>query len=210
MAAPGRLITIEGGEGAGKSSLIRSLAARLKASGRMVVTTREPGGTEGADQIRALLVTGDVARWSSRTELLLALAARSDHLERVILPALAQGHLVICDRFTDSTRVYQGMVAGQGRSMVDTLSRALGIIEPDLTLVLDVTPEVGLARAMARGADEARFERRGIAFHNGVREAFLALADQEPQRMRVLDALRSPDAVLADALEMLGAAGVLT
>ncbi len=197
----GRFITFEGGEGGGKSTQVRRLAERLQAAGLAVVTTREPGGSPGAEAIRELLVTGDADRWSSLTETLLMYAARRDHIERVIGPALARGHWVICDRFADSTRAYQGAGGGAPESLIASLEREmLGDVRPDLTLILDLAVETGLARAAGRGASaETRFESKGAGFHQRLRDGFLAIAKAEPQRCVVVDAARSLDSV-ADAI----------
>jgi dTMP kinase len=191
----GRLITFEGGEGAGKSTQIEHLAATLQAAGCTVVVSREPGGTAGAEAIRELLLNGPPERWLPLGETLLLLAARLDHVERRIRPALAAGQWVLCDRFTDSTRVYQGIAGGVGMDLVDRLQRAtIGDLTPDLTLILDVPVETGLAR---RDAAANRFEHKGRAFHQRVRDGFLQLAAQEPERCRVIGA-REPDAVARD------------
>lgn len=195
----GRFITLEGGEGVGKSTLARALAAVLESAGQRVVTTREPGGTPGADEIRGLLVTGARDRWSALTETLLLTAARNDHLERVVRPALTRGDWVICDRFTDSTRAYQVAAGGLDGAVVDDLARAIAAPTPDLTLVLDVDPAAGLARAKSTAAGEARYEARGLAYHADVRGAFLAIAAAAPERCVVIDSTQPREAVLAAA-----------
>lgn len=195
----GRLITLEGGEGAGKSTLAAGLEAALKRAGVPVVRTREPGGSTGADQIRALLVTGDGDRWSSLTETLLLAAARNDHLERLVTPALARGDWVICDRFTDSTIAYQAAGRGVSLETIATLHRAIGAPTPDLTLILDLDVASGLARAKSRAGAEERFEGLDTAFHERVRRSFLDTAAREPTRCAVIDATQGPDAVLAQA-----------
>jgi dTMP kinase len=193
----GRLITFEGGEGAGKSTQIERLATALCAAGITVVVSREPGGTAGAEAIRDLLVNGPPERWLPLSETLLLLAARLDHVERKIRPALAAGQWVLCDRFVDSTRVYQGMAAAVGVELVNRLQTAtIGDLAPDLTLILDVPVEVGLARR-GRNASESRFEDKGVAFHQRVRDGFLQLAAEEPARCRVIDAAQGADAVAA-------------
>jgi dTMP kinase len=193
----GRLITFEGGEGAGKSTQIERLATALCAAGITVVVSREPGGTAGAEAIRDLLVNGPPERWLPLSETLLLLAARLDHVERKIRPALAAGQWVLCDRFVDSTRVYQGMAATVGVELVNRLQAAtIGDLAPDLTLILDVPVEVGLARR-GRNATESRFEDKGVAFHQRVRDGFLQLAAEEPARCRVIDAAQGADAVAA-------------
>ena len=184
----GRFITIEGGEGAGKSTQLRRLAADLQARGIDCLVTREPGGTEGAEAIRELIVHGPPERWRPLAELYLFLAAREDHLHRAILPALERGRWVLCDRFADSTRVYQGWAGGLGLDLVDRLQAPLlGDHRPDLTLILDLPVELGLARCAARGA-MARFEAKGAAFHERVRVGFHRLAELEPERFAVIDA----------------------
>jgi len=186
--AHGRFITFEGGEGAGKSTQLRRLAQRL-AGTREVVATREPGGSPGAESIRDLLVNGAADRWSPVTETLLMYAARRDHVERVITPALARGAWVICDRFADSTRAYQGAAGGTDPALITALeAHVLDGVRPDLTLVFDLPVAAGLARAGGRGEAENRFESKGLAFHERLREAFLAIARAEPDRCAVIDA----------------------
>jgi len=196
-------ITIEGGEGTGKSTLISGLAEALTSQGRDVVQTREPGGSPGAEDIRALLVTGEADRWDAMTELLLVNAARRDHVERVIRPALARGATVLCDRYVDSTRCYQGM-RGVPRTLIDSLHKDAIGLDADTTLILDVPPDQGLARAADRGGD-ARFESMGLAYHTKLRDGFLAIAKAEPDRCTVIDSTQAKDAVLAAALGVLGA-----
>jgi dTMP kinase len=196
--ALGRFITLEGGEGAGKSTQGRRLAERLRAAGRAVVLTREPGGSPGAEMIRALLVTGGADRWSPTTEALLMYAARRDHVERTISPALARGEWVISDRFADSTRAYQGAGGGVPASFIQALERhTLGEVRPDLTLILDLPAEAGLARVAGRDHAENRFEAKGADFHQRLREGFLAIARVEADRCAVIDATAEPDAVEA-------------
>lgn len=188
MTETGRLITFEGGEGAGKSTQIRRLGACLTEAGVDVVTTREPGGTSGAEAIRALVTEGTADRWSPLTETLLFLAARQDHVERLIKPALAEGRWVLCDRFIDSTRVYQGIAGTLGLDLIDRLHRTIfGGLIPDLTLLLDLPVETGLARREAAGATN-RFEQKVADFHQAVRNGFLDLAAHEPERFSVIDA----------------------
>ena len=184
----GRFITFEGIDGSGKSTQVRTAAAALRDHGVEVVETREPGGAPGAELIRRLLVEGDTARWSPETEILLFTAARRDHVERTIRPALERGATVISDRFVDSTRVYQGVARAELRGMVDAL-HALAIgFEPDLTLVLDIDPAEALGRGLARGGPEDRFERFGQGFQDRLRAGFLALAAEFPARCRVVPA----------------------
>lgn len=185
----GLFITFEGGEGAGKSTQLRRLAPRLAALEREVVVTREPGGSPGAEAIRDLLVKGEVERWSPVTETLLMFAARRDHIERVIGPALERGAIVLCDRFFDSTRAYQGAGGGASPALIAALeAEVVGDLVPDVTLILDLPVEAGLARAAARGEGEARFEAKGAAFHQRLRDGFAAIAAAEPSRCVVIDA----------------------
>jgi dTMP kinase len=197
--AQGFFISFEGGEGAGKSTQVRRLAERLAQAGREVVATREPGGSVGAEAIRALLVEGAADRWSPLSEALLMNAARRDHVERLIAPALARGAVVISDRFADSTRAYQGAAGGVPEGFVAALEAAVvGGCRPDLTLILDLPAEVGLQRAARRGAAERRFEEKDLAFHEAIRRAFLKIAADEPDRCLLIDAARDADAVLED------------
>lgn len=192
----GRFITFEGGEGAGKSTQARRLAERLARPRREVVLTREPGGSAGAEVLRRLLVEGEADRWSPTVETLLMYAARADHLERTIRPALARGAWVVCDRFLDSTRAYQGAGGGASAALIDQLERSVvGHERPDLTLVFDLPVADGLARAGARAGGEARFEAKGEVFHERLRAGFLAIAEREPERCVVIDAAPPPDAV---------------
>jgi dTMP kinase len=194
----GFFITFEGGEGAGKSTQARRLAERLRGEGRAVTLTREPGGSSGAEAIRDLLVRGDADRWSPITETLLMYAARRDHVERTIAPALARCEVVVCDRFLDSTRAYQGAGGGAPRALIAALEDAVvGEAKPDLTLVFDLSVDVGLARAAARGEGEARFESKGRDFHERLRAAYLAIAEAEPGRCVLIDADGDLDAVEA-------------
>jgi len=193
----GRFITFEGIDGSGKSTQARTLASRLRGRGADVVETREPGGAPGAEAIRRLLVEGDPDRWSPETEILLFTAARRDHLERTVSPALARGATVVCDRYVDSTRVYQGAARADLRAMVDALhADAIGL-EADLTLIIDVDPSEGVARGRARGGHEDRFERLGPAFQERLRAGYLALAREFPERCRVVSGAGSPDEVAA-------------
>lgn len=195
----GRFISVEGIDGSGKSTQIRLLAASLRAEGLRVVETREPGGAPGAELIRRLLVEGEPDRWSPETEILLFTAARRDHLKRTIRPALADGAVVLTDRFADSTRVYQGVARADLRDMVDRLhAEAIGI-EPDLTLILDLDPAQSLARGIRRGGTEDRFERLGVGFQARLRAGFLALAGEYPDRCRVIPA-DGPAEVVAERI----------
>ena len=189
----GRFITFEGGEGTGKSTQARILAERLRGAGREVVLTREPGGSKGAETLRKLVVEGEADRWSPTAETLLMYAARADHLERLIRPALASGAWVVCDRFFDSTRAYQGAGGGVSPALIGELERSVvGEDRPDLTLVFDLPVEAGLARAAGRAGGEARFEGKGLEFHERLRTAFLEIAEQEPDRCAMIDAAPPP------------------
>jgi dTMP kinase len=204
----GVFITFEGIDGSGKSTQARRLFEALRAEGRDVVLTREPGGSPGAEEIRRLLVEGDPDRWSGETEILLFTAARRDHLEKTIRPALAEGRIVVSDRFADSTRVYQGAARGDLRTFVDRLHEMAIGIEADLTLVIDMDAEVALSRGLARKSGEDRFEDLGAAFQARLREGFLALASEDPGRCRLIDGNRDPDAVAADVRAVVD--GILT
>lgn len=198
MSGCGLFVSFEGIDGSGKSTQARLLAERLRDAGHEVVLTREPGGSPGAEEIRKLLLTGAGDRWSPETELLLFTAARRDHLERVIAPALDRGAVVICDRFADSTRVYQGVGRADLRPVVDALHAMMIAREPDLTLLIDIDPGAGLARAAARGDAEARFEAFGEGLQARLRAGFLALAGEYSDRVEVIDGARTPEAVAAD------------
>ena len=199
----GRFITIEGGEGAGKSTQIQVVKDYLLTRGNDVVATREPGGTSEGQEIRNLLVSGDKNKWSPLSETLLILADRAAHLERVIRPALAEGKYVVCDRFFDSTKAYQGVAGGLGLDVIHNLQQpVLGTTLPDVTFLLDIDPEKGLRRAQERGG-ELRFESKTLAYHRTLRNAFLDFAAQEPDRIFVIDADRDVEAVSADILAVL-------
>jgi dTMP kinase len=207
----GRFLTLEGGEGAGKSVQARRLAGRLRERGLRVTLTREPGGSPHAEALREIILSGEAARFGAGAEALLFSAARIDHIDTTIEPALARGEWVISDRFADSTRAYQGAAGRLDSSFIRRLEQvAVGDRRPDLTLILDLPPEQGLARADARrGADEAdRFEREGLAFHAALREAFLSIASEEPARCVVVDASGAEaevaDAIWAAVVERLG------
>jgi dTMP kinase len=199
-------ISLEGIDGSGKSTQARLLSDALRDAGREVVLTREPGGSPGAEEIRALVLEGDPDRWSAETEILLFTAARRDHLERTILPALAAGKVVICDRFADSTRMYQGLSRGDLRAQVDALHSLMIGREPDLTLLIDMDPAKGLARAKGRNGTEERFEDFGLELQERMRAGFLGLAEEFAPRIRVIDGDRSQDVVAADVLAVVRAA----
>jgi len=194
--ARGRFITLEGGEGAGKSTQQNRLVARLAELGHDVVSTREPGGSTGGEAIRELLVNGRPDKWSATTEVLLMNAARRDHLERRIRPALERGAFVVCDRFADSTRAYQGAGGDADPALIEAVERhVVGDTRPDLTLILDLPVEDGLRRAAGRGGGEARFEAKGTEFHQRLRQGFLDIAAAEPERCVVIDATQPQEAV---------------
>lgn len=192
----GSFITFEGGEGSGKSTQVALLAERLRLRGIEVVTTREPGGSPGAEAMRHLLLSGVVKPLGPTAETMIFAAARDDHVQTTIAPALARGAWVICDRFIDSTRVYQGALGNVDRRIIRALERAtVGEAMPDLTFILDVPVEVGFARVTDRGEEKDRFESEEIEFHIQLREAFLDLARSEPKRCVVIDASQARDAV---------------
>jgi dTMP kinase len=198
MAKQPRFITFEGGEGAGKSTQAKRLAAALEVCGIPVCATREPGGSSGAEQIRALLVEGEPGRWDVLTETLLMFAARVDHLAVTIRPALFAGHWVVCDRFTDSTYAYQGAGRGLDPKTIAVIENvAARTFRPDLTFILDVPVETGLSRAGARSARETRFEHFDVDFHKRLRDFFHALAAREPERCVLIDSTAAPDDVAA-------------
>ncbi|MEI6987412.1 MAG: dTMP kinase, partial [Rhodospirillaceae bacterium] len=200
MRTQGRFITFEGGEGAGKSTQTRRLARALESGGFEVVTSREPGGSPGAELIRELLVNGEAGRWSPTTESLLHFAARRDHLERSVWPALDRGAWVLCDRFADSTMAYQGWGLGLDCELVAGLYRlVVGSFAPDLTILLDLPAEAGLARALARSAAD-RYEGMDLAFHRRLRDGFLNIARLDPERFAVVDATPDQDTVAAAVL----------
>ena len=192
----GRFITFEGGEGSGKSTQCRLLAEALEAQGVTCRLTREPGGSQGAEEIRSLLVQGEPGRWDVVSETLLLFAARRDHWTRTIQPALECGEWVICDRFADSTMAYQGYARNMDRAKIDFLyDLAIGTARPDLTLILDLPVEEGLRRALSRGDDENRFEKMGAVFHQALRDGFLDIAARFPERCVVVPALGSIGAI---------------
>ena len=187
MKRNGFFLTFEGADGSGKSTQAGHLAKTLQTRGLEVVLTREPGGSPGAEEIRKLLVEGEPARWSAKTEILLFTAARRDHLERTILPALARGAIVISDRFADSTRVYQGAARADLRQTVDRLHSLMIAHEPDLTLVFDIDAKIGLSRGLARQSGEDRFEELGADFQQKLRQGYRALLDDFPDRCVAID-----------------------
>ncbi|WP_339745153.1 dTMP kinase [uncultured Maricaulis sp.] len=200
----GRFITLEGGEGAGKTTLIKALTEKLRSSGLDVVVTREPGGTPGAEILREILLTGTTDRWSPMTEALLMYAARVDHVERLIAPALQRGTWVLSDRFADSTTAYQGAAGGVPIERIKLLHQAaLGNFKPDLTLILDVNPQIGIERTIARGEDATRFERFDPGFHGRLRRAFLDLADDDPERCVVIDGSETAENVFRRAVDLI-------
>lgn len=194
----GLFVTFEGIDGSGKSTQARLLADHLTAQGHDVVLTREPGGSPGAEEIRALVLQGDPDRWSAQTEILLFTAARRDHLERTIRPALEAGKIVICDRFADSTRMYQGLSRGDLRQMVDDLHALMIGVEPDLTILIDMDPANGLERALSRQTAEERFEDFGVELQAKMRAGFLSLAEEFSDRFQVIDGGRDIDSVGRD------------
>lgn len=194
----GRFITLEGGEGAGKSTQIGRLSAWLEQRGHAVKQTREPGGAPGAEMIRKLLVEGPVERWDGTTEALLHFAARRDHLRSTVWPELKKGSWVVSDRFADSTMAYQGYGHGADRAMLGALyGIAVGDFRPDLTLILDLPVDVGLARAAARRGTETRYESLPVGFHERVRAGFLDIAAADPERCVVIDATQDIDSIAA-------------
>lgn len=200
MPGPGHFISFEGIDGSGKSTQARLLAQNLRDAGHVVTLTREPGGSPGAEEIRRLVLEGEPGRWSAETEILLFTAARRDHLEKTIRPALARGETVITDRFADSTRVYQGITRGDLRATVDQLHDLMIATEPALTLLIDIDPATGLSRAVARRTSEQRFEDMGLAMQSAMRAGFLALAQTNPARFVTINGARDPQTVATDIL----------
>tara|TARA_B100000902_G_C27100561_1_gene808596 strand:- start:82 stop:705 length:624 start_codon:yes stop_codon:yes gene_type:complete len=199
----GKFISFEGIDGCGKSTQAKILSEQLTFLGNKVLLTREPGGSQGAEEIRNILLTGNTDRWSAETEILLFTAARRDHLERTILPALKNGVAVICDRFTDSTRVYQGVTRGDLRDLVDLLDTAMIPRQPDITILIDLDPTIGLARALERSNNEARFEEFGLEMQIKLREGFLTLANEFPNRFLVVDGDRTEAEVAGNISKLL-------
>jgi dTMP kinase len=200
VSAKGFFISFEGIDGSGKSTQTKLLKQALEASGHDVILTREPGGSPGAEEIRALVLQGDPDRWSAHTEILLFTAARRDHLERTIQPALDAGKVVICDRFADSTRMYQGLSRGDLRATVDQLHDLMIGVEPDLTLLIDMDPAEGLSRALSRNTVEERFEDFGESLQAAMREGFLSLAQEFSDRFVVIDGAKPILSVAQDIL----------
>ena len=205
MKNKGYFISFEGIDGSGKSTQIQKLAEFLKARDFDIVITREPGGSKGGEEIRNLLLQGNVDRWSAETEILLFTAARRDHLERIILPALEEGKIVICDRFTDSTRMYQGMRGVNLRNLVDTLNEKVIKFDPDLTIVIDINPEISLKRAKSRKTVEERFEDFGVDLQMKMRKGFLELAKEFSNRIEVVNGQQSIDNLAKDICSLVKA-----
>ena len=194
--AHGLFISFEGGDGSGKSTQVKRLTSHLEQSGRRIIVTREPGGSEGAEAIRNLLVNGPAEKWDAITEALLMYASRADHVRQVIRPALERGDVVISDRFSDSTMAYQGYAGELGVDKVSQLDQlVLGGFKPHITFVLEVSEDVGLTRAKARGDTESRFEQKGDTYQAAVKSGFLQIARNDPDRCVVIDANRTVDAI---------------
>lgn len=201
----GYFITFEGGEGSGKSTQLKMLSSAFEKSGKPFIATREPGGSENAEKIRSLLVSGSADSWDPITETLLFTAARSDHVNRLVKPAIAEGKIVICDRFFDSTLVYQGIGKKLGENYIKSLHHMVfGNFMPDLTIILDIDPALGLKRAGERRGSENRFEQLDIKFHQQIREGFLQTARNEPLRCVVLDAMKDADILHIHIKEIIG------
>ena len=198
MKEKGFFISFEGIDGSGKSTQIQHLGKYLETLGFDVIITREPGGSVGGEQIRNLLLQGAVDRWSAETEILLFTAARRDHLERIILPALEDGKVVICDRFTDSTRMYQGMRGPSLRNLVELLNEKVIKCDPDLTIIIDINPETGLKRAKSRKTVEERFEDFGVELQMKMRQGFIELAKEFSNRIEVVNGQQSVDELAQD------------
>ena len=188
----GFFITFEGIDGSGKTTQIDYFTKYLSQNGIQFIKTREPGGSHGAEEIRSLLVKGATSRWSPETETLLFFASRRDHIEKTIVPALNSGKIVVCDRFTDSTRVYQGLARAELRDKVDHLQTLMIGIEPHLTFILDMSPKEALQRGLARNSGEDRFEEFGETFQKKARDGFLELSEKFPYRCKIIKANRTP------------------
>ena len=198
MKEKGYFISFEGIDGSGKSTQIQKLARFLETLGFSVIITREPGGSVGGEEIRNLLLQGNVDRWSAETEILLFTAARRDHLERIILPAMEDDKIVICDRFTDSTRMYQGMRGPNLRNLVDILNEKIINCDPDLTIVIDIDPQISLKRAKSRETVEERFEDFGVEMQLNMRNGFIELAKEFSNRIEVVNGQQSVDDLAKD------------
>ena len=205
MKKKGFFITFEGIDGSGKSTQIRKLAKFLEDNGFDIIITREPGGSVGGEEIRNLLLQGEVDRWSAETEILLFTAARRDHLERIILPALQDGKIVICDRFTDSTRMYQGMRGPKLRDLVDRLTKEVINCDPDLTIVIDIDPEISLERAKSRKTAEERFEDFGVDLQKKMRTGFIDLSKEFNSRIEVVNGQQSVDEIAKEIFSLVKA-----
>ncbi len=205
MKKQGFFITFEGIDGSGKSTQIQYLEKFLKNLGFDIIVTREPGGSLGGEEIRKLLLQGEVDRWSAETEILLFTAARRDHLERIILPALKDGKIVICDRFTDSTRMYQGMRGPKLRDLVDKLTDEIINCDPDLTIVIDIDPEISFKRAKSRKTVEERFEDFGVALQKNMRKGFIELSKEFSDRIKVVNGHQSVDELANDIFSLVKA-----
>ena len=205
MKKKGFFITFEGIDGSGKSTQIRKLAKFLEDNGFDIIITREPGGSVGGEEIRNLLLQGEVDRWSAETEILLFTAARRDHLERIILPALQDGKIVICDRFTDSTRMYQGMRGPKLRDLVDKLTKEVINCDPDLTIVIDIDPEISLERAKSRKTAEERFEDFGVDLQKKMRTGFIDLSKEFNSRIEVVNGQQSVDEIAKEIFSLVKA-----
>lgn len=191
----GFFITFEGIDGSGKTTQIDYFTSYLSQNGIQFINTREPGGSRGSEEIRSLLVKGSTSRWSAETETLLFFASRRDHIEKTIIPALNHGKIVVCDRFTDSTRVYQGIARAEIREKVDSLQRLMIGIEPHLTFILDMNPREALKRGLARNSGEDRFEEFGETFQKKARHGFLELSKKYPLRCKIIKANRTPQEI---------------
>ena len=205
MRKKGYFISFEGIDGSGKSTQIKKLARFLESLDFDVIITREPGGSVGGEEIRNLLLQGQVDRWSAETEILLFTAARRDHLERIILPAIDDGKIVLCDRFTDSTRMYQGMRGPNLRNLVDMLNEKVINRDPDLTIIIDIDPEISLKRAKSRKTAEERFEDFGVELQMKMRKGFIELAKEFSNRIKVVNGQQSVDRLAQDICSLVKA-----